>query len=150
VTRLQTGVWLAYWSFFAESRPDLGLTQPPIQCGNGEIFFPRVKQPWCEADHSHPSDAGVGLMFNSAQGPLYLFSSHAEKLNYAADMTPKVTLHSVKIQKPNVFVFMISYFCSVLNVVCILLGNSPASEFYMLTFRNTLFYLCRQVVMKYD
>jgi len=45
---------------------------------------------------------------------------------------------------------MISYFCSVLNVVCILLGNSPASEFYMLTFRNTLFYLCRQVVMKYD
>jgi len=28
---------------------------------------------------------------------------------------------------------------------CFLLGNSPASEFYMLTFRNTLFHLHRQV-----
>jgi len=29
-------------------------------------------------------------------------------------------------------------------VVCFLLGNSPASEFYMPTFRNTLFHLHRQ------
>jgi hypothetical protein len=34
--------------------------------------------------------------------------------------------------------FLISNFRSVLNVVCFLLGNSPASEFYMPTFRNTL------------
>jgi len=34
-------------------------------------------------------------------------------------------------------------------VVCFLLGNSPASEFYMPTFRNTLFHLHRQVGMKY-
>ena len=33
----------------------------------------------------------------------------------------------------------------VLNVVCFLLGNSPASEFYMPTFRNTLFHLHKQV-----
>jgi hypothetical protein len=33
----------------------------------------------------------------------------------------------------------------VLYVVCFLLGNSPASEFYMPTFRNTLFHLRRQV-----
>jgi hypothetical protein len=31
------------------------------------------------------------------------------------------------------------------SVVCFLLGNSPASEFYMPTFRNTLFHLHRQV-----
>jgi len=31
------------------------------------------------------------------------------------------------------------------RVVCFLLGNSPASEFYMPTFRNTLFHLRRQV-----
>jgi hypothetical protein len=31
------------------------------------------------------------------------------------------------------------------RVVCFLLGNSPASEFYMPTFRNTLFHLHRQV-----
>ena len=31
------------------------------------------------------------------------------------------------------------------DVVCFLLGNSPASEFYMPTFRNTLFHLRRQV-----
>jgi len=32
-----------------------------------------------------------------------------------------------------------------LAVVCFLLGNSPVSEFYMPTFRNTLFHLHRQV-----
>jgi len=35
-------------------------------------------------------------------------------------------------------VFLISNFRRVLNVVCFLLGNSPASEFYMPKFRNTL------------
>ena len=34
--------------------------------------------------------------------------------------------------------FLISNFCHVLNVVCFLLDNAPASEFYMPTFRNTL------------
>jgi hypothetical protein len=34
--------------------------------------------------------------------------------------------------------FLISNFRHVLNVVCFLLGNSPVSEFYMLTFQNTL------------
>jgi hypothetical protein len=33
----------------------------------------------------------------------------------------------------------------VLNVLCFRLGNSPASEFYMPTFRNTLFYLYRWI-----
>jgi len=33
-------------------------------------------------------------------------------------------------------------------VVCFFVGNSPASEFYMPTFRNTLFHLHRQVRMK--
>jgi len=34
--------------------------------------------------------------------------------------------------------FLISNFRRVLNVVCFLLGNSLASEFFMPTFRNTL------------
>ena len=37
--------------------------------------------------------------------------------------------------------FLISSFRRVLYVVCFLLGNSPASEVYMPTFRNTLFHL---------
>ena len=37
--------------------------------------------------------------------------------------------------------FLISNFRRVLNVVFFLLGNSPASEFYMPTLRNILFYL---------
>ena len=41
--------------------------------------------------------------------------------------------------------FLISNFRRVLNVVCFLLGYSPASEFYMPTFRNTLFHLHRQI-----
>ena len=38
----------------------------------------------------------------------------------------------------NCAIFLISNFRLVLNVACFLLGNSPASEFYMLTFWNTL------------
>ena len=40
---------------------------------------------------------------------------------------------------------LISSFRRVLYVVCFLLGNYPASGFYMPTFRNTLFHLHRQV-----
>jgi len=47
------------------------------------------------------------------------------------------------------FLFLISNFRRVLNAVCFLMGNSPASEFYMPTFRNTLFHFHRQVGMKY-
>jgi len=35
-------------------------------------------------------------------------------------------------------VFLISNFRRVMNVVCFLLGDSRASEFYMPTFRNTV------------
>jgi hypothetical protein len=42
-------------------------------------------------------------------------------------------------------VFLISNFRRVLNVVCFLFGNSPASEVYMPTFRNTVFHFHRQV-----
>jgi len=41
--------------------------------------------------------------------------------------------------------FLISNFRRHLNVLCFLLSNSPASEFYMPTFRNTLFHHHRQV-----
>jgi len=34
---------------------------------------------------------------------------------------------------------------TIIIVVCFLLGDSPASEFYKPTFRNTLFHLHRQV-----
>jgi len=44
----------------------------------------------------------------------------------------------------------ISNFRCVLNVVCFLLGNTPASEFYMPTFRNTLSHLHRRIDMKDD
>ena len=41
--------------------------------------------------------------------------------------------------------FLISNFRRALYVACFLLGNSPASEFYMSTFRSTLFHLLRQL-----
>jgi hypothetical protein len=37
-----------------------------------------------------------------------------------------------------IYTYLISNFCRVLNVICFLLGNSPASEFCMPTFRNTV------------
>ena len=41
-------------------------------------------------------------------------------------------------QEKNQCIFLISSFRRVLNIVCFLLGNSPASKFYTLTFRSTL------------
>jgi len=40
--------------------------------------------------------------------------------------------------------FLFSNFRHVLNVVLFLLGDSPSSEFYMPTFRNTLFHRHRR------
>ena len=45
-------------------------------------------------------------------------------------------------------IFLISNFGRVLNVVCFLLGYSPASEFCVPTFRNTLFHPHRHLPMK--
>ena len=56
----------------------------------------------------------------------------------------RTLLHEVS-KKVSRKVSKISNFRRVLNVVCFLLGDSPASEFYMPTFRNTLFHLHRQV-----
>jgi len=53
------------------------------------------------------------------------------------------------LQKNNL-TYLISNLCHVLNVVCFLLGNSPASEFYTPTFRNTLFHLHGRIGMKND
>ena len=45
-------------------------------------------------------------------------------------------------------VLLISNFRHALNVVCFLLGNSPAAEYCMPTCRNTLFHLHMQVGVK--
>ena len=47
--------------------------------------------------------------------------------------------HGFRIRVGSVLVFLISNFRRVLNILCFLLGSSPASELYMPTFRNTLF-----------
>ena len=60
----------------------------------------------------------------------------------------KCVMFIVGMSKIQCFIFLISNFRLVLNAVCFLLGNSQASEFYMPTFRNTLFHLHRLVGMK--
>ena len=51
---------------------------------------------------------------------------------------PSVLSSECRISTVSFFRNLISNFCHVLNAVCFLLGNSPVSEFYMPTFRNTL------------
>ena len=55
------------------------------------------------------------------------------------------SLNKTKYIKCNADTFLISNFRLVLYVVCFLLGNSPAPECYMPTFRYTLFHLPRRV-----
>jgi hypothetical protein len=61
----------------------------------------------------------------------------------------EVALHQVCFFS-RVIRFLISNFRRVLYVVCFLLGNSPTSEFYIPTFRNTLFQINRQVLAYED
>ena len=53
-----------------------------------------------------------------------------------------VNLHNLHIRQN--YILNPNFRC-VPNVICFLLGNFPASEFYMPTFWNTLFHLQRQV-----
>ena len=55
-----------------------------------------------------------------------------------AEVEKAIDRLSTRVKRDALQVFLISNFRPVLNVVCFLLGNSPASEFYMPTFRNTL------------
>jgi hypothetical protein len=69
---------------------------------------------------------------------------HLHKYIKNKQKTKDDNLHQQKIA--NIFYF--ENFHRVLNVVCLLLGNSPASEFFMLTFRNSLLHLHRRIGMK--
>jgi hypothetical protein len=55
------------------------------------------------------------------------------------------TINGVTYEEVAEFMYLGTLISNDNNVVCFLLGNSPASEFYMPTFRNTLFHLPRQV-----
>jgi hypothetical protein len=61
-----------------------------------------------------------------------------EELQLALALSKSEAEHKEK-EVTTAFIFLISNFCRVLYVVYFVLGNSLASEFYMLTFRNTLF-----------
>jgi hypothetical protein len=55
------------WDFFSSSPlPDLGPTQPPIQC------VPEVKQPGREADHSPPSSSEFKNAWSYTSTPIRL------------------------------------------------------------------------------
>jgi hypothetical protein len=99
--------------------------------------------------------------------PIYYFSELIQKLHNTEEMAswiafvPLIQEHSYCIaQNPKTLwttftisvrtfplqwnwqiIFLISNFRRVLYVLCFLLGNSLASEFYMATFRKTMFHL---------
>jgi len=54
---------------------------------------------------------------------------------------PECPTENEEIAETNKMSFLISNFRRVLNAVCFLLGNSPASEFYIPTFPKSLFHL---------
>ena len=108
---------------FSES--PIRLWGPPCLLLNWKLLsFSGVKQPRREANHS---------------------SLSTTKVKNVCIHTPHLPLHACMVRTATILHFLISNFCRVLNIVCFLLGNSPASEFYMPTFRNTLFHLHRLV-----
>jgi len=54
------------------SKPALGPTQSPTQWLRWTLT-PGVKWPGCEADHAHPSGAGVKNAWSYTSTPLYVF-----------------------------------------------------------------------------
>jgi hypothetical protein len=91
-----------------------------------------------------------GINREVTSSPLVLVLQHLN-CGYKKDSRPRSIqmIHfDTKRYSKSFEMFRISNFRPALNVVCFLLGNSPASEFYMPTFRNTLFHLRRRVGMK--
>jgi hypothetical protein len=80
-------------------------------------------------------------------GPHLDHVSHHPSEAYNSKMGP-IILENLCTPAMSDIVFLISNVCRVLNVVCFFLGNSPASEFYMPTFRNTLFHLHRRIPIR--
>ena len=68
-----------------------------------------------------------------------------EACERVTDLSQKLVVNAQAL--PKVKYFLISNFRRVLDVVCFVLGNSPAPESYMPTFRNTLSHLHRRVGM---
>ena len=66
-----------------------------------------------------------------------------EKYGRAGQATDNNTVHAHCMLNKQGYIHTLRIF----HVVCFPLCNSPASEFYMPTFRNTLFHLHRQVVV---
>jgi len=62
-----------------------------------------------------------------------------EKLWFADDVTKLEQRMITRDARRQRIIFLISNFRRVPNVECFHLGNSPASEFYMQTFRNAVF-----------
>ena len=71
-------------------------------------------------------------------------NSSSENMKAVDPYIQGVTILTLKLKSR----FFISNFCRVLNIVCFLLGNSPAPLFYMPTFQNTLSHFHTQVGMK--
>ena len=67
-------------------------------------------------------------------GPQNITSQETEMLIFIEDIPMCLIIYRVN----KLFIFLISSFRRVQNVVCFLLGDSPASDLYMPTFRNTL------------
>jgi len=77
-------------------------------------------------------------------GVHFIFHVSRIRVNTLYDFVSQLEFHIMRWDM-QVKIFLISNFRRVLYVVCFLLGNSPASECYMPTFRNTLLHLHRQV-----
>jgi len=93
----------------------LVLTKSPIQWVLG--FFPRAKRPGRQVNSFPPTAEGK------------------KEWRYTFTPPPALCLYGVVRHKFN---FYISNFRFVLKVVFVLLGRSPASEFYVPTFRNNV------------
>jgi len=80
------------------SRPDLGLTQPPIQ------WLPQIKWPRCEADSSPPPSAEVRnkhsyavYMDNCTFLPSYFISDVTVLVAKCAEFTSGVVLYLIHV-----------------------------------------------------
>jgi hypothetical protein len=103
-------------------------------------MLPRNKAVWWCIIHSE-------FFVMSEENLTMLQTSGLQILNVCGGLVAKSEFFPSPLKiKPN----LISNFRPVLNILCFLLGNSSASEFYMLTFRNTLFPFYRWVGMKND
>jgi hypothetical protein len=129
-------MWNASLSWIPSSYPEHSGTLTSHGHDNAQQKATAYSLQMLEVSHSEGNAVDLVLV-RVVAGPICWTQCNCQNVHGHHPIQSHVTGQMPALNAVVICIFLISNFCCVLNVVCFLLGNSPASEFYMPRFRNT-------------